>query len=383
MLDFSNDERVRKALARSVELGESGVAVAAVYKGQLIINAAAGVAKPEDQSLATTSTLWPVFSVTKGVTALAVHIQAERGLLELDAPISRFWPEFAANGKESITIEQCLSHRAGIPQMPTGVTPELMANWDWMIEEIAKHTPVFPPGTCNAYHVLIWGWILGEVVRKTDPKKRPFADFVYDEICRPLDIRDFYLGVPDSELHRIATLKGGNTFTIEDHFNVCPTSVFPGSDVHNLQVVQQCVDPGAGAITTAESVAKIFGLIANRGALGDVRLLSEERVRSFNRFREGAHDADKILTMPVWFGTAGYWLGGEQGASDPLVGDHRDIVVSPGAGGSMAWADFRNGLAVAFCHNNMDAVGVLEPERTMAPIVRAIEEIVTDIESSR
>ncbi len=376
--DFSDDPRIRTALARSTQLGEIGVAVAAYYKGKLIVNAAAGSADLESKVSAQTSTLWPVFSVTKGVTALAIHMQAERGLLELSAPVSKYWPGFAANGKQDITIEQCLSHRAGIPRMPTGVTPELMADWDWMVEQIANYRP-FSPGTCNAYHVLVWGWILGEVVRKTDPKKSGFNDYVREEICRPLGIEDFHLGVPDSELPRVAKLQGGNSFTIVDDYNISPKEVFPGSDVHNLRVVQQCVDPGAGAITTAEAVARISALIANGGSLDGVRILSQATVAGFNRFREGAYDADKVLMIPVWFGAAGYWLGGEIDASDPLVGDHRDIVVSPGAGGSMAWADFRDCLAVAFCHNNMDSVAVMDHERTLAPMVRTIREIVDEI----
>ncbi|KAI7286350.1 hypothetical protein KC343_g726 [Hortaea werneckii] len=327
------DVRIRNALARAIELGEHGLAVAAYYKGRLIDNAAAGHADTAGKIAATTATLWPVFSVTKGVTALAIHIQAERGHLAVSERVSKYWPEFAVNGKENITIEQCLSHRAG------------------------------------------------ELVRRTDPSKRAFDAFVQQEICKPLGLEDFHLGVPDAELGRIAQLSGGNSFTIRDDYNISPSAVFPGSDVHNLKVVQQCVDPGAGAITTAEAVAKIFGLIANGGELDGVRLLSPEAIQGFRRYREGAYDADKVLTIPVWMGAAGFWLGGEPNASDPIVGCHRDIVVSPGAGGSMAWADFRHGLAVAFCHNNMDSVAVSVPERTIAPVVRAIREVVADIAS--
>lgn len=106
--------------------------------------------RPVDEKM-----LFPVFSVTKGITALAAHIQADRGLLDLQNPISKYWPEFAVNGKENITVEDALSYRAGIPQMPDGVTPELMADWDWMVEQVAGFTPKFAPGTANAYHVLI------------------------------------------------------------------------------------------------------------------------------------------------------------------------------------------------------------------------------------
>lgn len=260
--------------------------------------------------------------------------------------------------------------------MPEGVTAEHMADWKWMVDRVAQHTPLFRPGIDCAYHVLVWGWIVGEVVCRTDPAKRPFDRFVYEEICQPLCITDFHLGVPDRSLSRIAKLYGGNEFPIVDNHNISPDPVFPGSTVHNTKVIQQAVDPGAGAITTAGAVARIFALIANRGELDGVRLLSPEGVASLTKPRPAAQD--KVLPIPVHFSLSGYWLGGEAGVSDPLVGDHRDVIYSPGAGGSVAWADTRDGLAVAICHNNMDSVAVLEPERTFAPVVQAIRDIISE-----
>ncbi|KAI1866447.1 hypothetical protein JX265_007748 [Neoarthrinium moseri] len=380
---YENDQRIRSALDRAIELGETGVAVAAYRRGELIVDAFAGKANPQSGAAVTKDTIFPIFSVTKGVTALAVHIQAERGHLSVHDPISKHWPEFGCNGKENTTIEQALSHRAGIPQMPADITPELMHDWQWMVEKIAKFTPLFPPGEANAYHVLVWGWILGEVVCRTDPKRRRFDVFVREEICGPLGLNDgFFLGVPDSELHRVAVLSGGNAFPIQDDHGISPSAVFPGSEVHNLSIVQQTVDPGAGAIANAGSVARIFALLAEGGELDGVRLLSRERVAGLNKIREGAHDQDKILPIPVWFGAAGFWLGGEPGASDPLVGDHREIIYSPGAGGSVAWADIRDRISVAICHNNMDTPLILEPERTFAPIVAAVREIIKDLEGN-
>ncbi|SMD27295.1 serine hydrolase domain-containing protein [Kibdelosporangium aridum] len=377
------DPRIRKALDRAVELGETGIAVAAYHRGELIVDAVAGVADARTGRLVDDRTLFPVFSVTKGITATAVHLQAERGLVDLQAPITHYWPEFGVNGKETVTVEHALSHRAGIPQMPEGVTPELLADWDWMTERIAEFTPIYEPGTASAYHILVWGWIIGEVVRRTDPARRSFDTFIAEEICKPLGVTDFHLGVPDGDLPRVAKLYGGNEFAMVDEHNISPRAVFPGSDVHNLPTVQQAVDPGAGAIATAGAVARIFAMLAEGGELDGVRLLSPDRVATFTRPRQGAHDPDKVLTIPVWFGANGFWLGGEPGASDPLVGDHRAIVYSPGAGGSVAWADLRDQLAVAICHNNMDTPAVVSPERTFEPIVRVIREIVAEREENR
>ncbi|KPI42806.1 Beta-lactamase domain-containing protein 2 [Cyphellophora attinorum] len=381
MSPFKNDPRIVAALQESIKLGEYGIAVSAYHKGELIVDCFDGLANTETKKPVDSNTLFPVFSVTKGVTALAIHVQADRGLLEYNAPIAKYWPEFGKNGKEATTVEQALSHRAGIPQMPDGVTPELMHDWAWMIKHIADFTPIFPPGTANAYHILVWGWILGEVVVRTDPTRRPFDVFVKEEILEPLRIKDFHLGVPSEKLSNVATLYGGNSFDMVDDYNISPTAVFPGSTVHNIPIVQQTVDPGAGAITTAPAVARIFALIANEGELDGVRLLSKDRVAGLSRLREGAHDPDKILTVPVWFGAAGYWLGGEEGKSDPIVGDHRDIIYSPGAGGSLAFADLRDSVAVAICHNNMDTVAIY-PERTYTPIMKAIREIVAEREKA-
>jgi len=363
------------ALDRAIELGETGISVAVYHRGKLVIDQAAGLADPKTGRNATVDTLWPVFSVTKGVVALSLHMQAERGLVDTSAPVAKYWPEFGCNGKEKITVTDALCHRAGIPQMPPGVTAELQADWDWMTRQIANFTPVFEPGTANAYHVLVWGWIIGEVVRRTDPKQRSYAAFIQDEICRPLGITDFHLGLPDALLDRVAKLSGGNGFGLDDIYNVCPLPVFPGSDVHNQPVVQKAVVPGAGAITTASAVARIFAVLAGRGKLDDVRLLSDERAAALVEPRDNPYDADKVLPIPVWFSKSGYWIGGEPGFSEPLVGDHRDILVSPGAGGSLAFADLRDNIAVAICKNNMDAPAILEPERTFAPIMRAVREI--------
>ncbi|MBB2914375.1 CubicO group peptidase (beta-lactamase class C family) [Streptosporangium becharense] len=376
------DPRLGRALDHALELGEIGIAVAAYHRGELIVDAVAGVTDVTTGTPVDERTLFPVFSVTKGVTAAALHLQAERGLVDLQAPIARYWPEFAAAGKHTVTVEQALSHRAGIPQMPAGVTPQLLADWQWMTDRIAHLTPRYEPGTTNAYHVLVWGWIIGEVVRRTDPAHRPFDVFVTEEICAPLGVTDFHLGVPDDDLGRVATLYGGDAFTIADQHDISPRAVFPGSQVHNQPVMRQAVDPGAGAITTAASVARIFAMLAEGGRLDGVRLLSPDRIATFTRPRTDAHAPDQVLTIPVWFGANGFWLGGEPGASDPLVGDHRSIIYSPGAGGSVAWADLRDRIAVAICHNNMDAPVSAGPGSTFEPVVRAVREIIAERERS-
>lgn len=356
-----NNDKVKNAVEKALSLGEDGISFAAYYQGNPLVYAWGGVSNKETGAPVNEDTLFPIFSVTKGITATAVQLQADRGLLDLQAPIARYWPEYAQNGKEKTTVRDALSHRAGIPQMPQGVTPELLADWDWMIRQIETFTPIFEPGKYNAYHVLVWGWLAGEIVRRTDPKKRSFQQFVIEELFEPIGIKDLYIGIPDEAAPRVAKLSGGDAAFSVDTYHTMPDPVFPGSTVHNQLSMQKAVDPGAGGITTASDLAKFFGMLANGGSIDGVRILSEERVKKLPEPRDGAHDKEQVLPIPVWFGANGFWLGGEPNASDPIVGSSRNTIYSPGAGGSIAWADLDRKLSVAICHNNMDAASSAMP----------------------
>src|SRR6516164_9847573 len=188
------------------EGGEIGLQVAAYLKGELVVDVWGGLADETTGRKVDGDSLFPVFSVTKAVTATALHIQAERGLIDYDKPISHYWPEFAANGKGTATVRDALTHRTGIPLMPEGVTPQQMCDWNWMIEHLAQMKPLFDPGTTSAYHSYTFGWIIAECVRRTDPQRRPFGRFVQEEICQPLGIDNLFIGIPDAAEARIAKL---------------------------------------------------------------------------------------------------------------------------------------------------------------------------------
>jgi CubicO group peptidase (beta-lactamase class C family) len=145
-----------------------------------------------------------VFSTTKGITATCIHLLAERGQVEYDAPVARYWPAFGGSGKEAVTLRDALTHRAGVPQMPDGLTPGDLGDWDRICAGIAAEAPLWEPGTQTGYHAYTFGWILGEVLRRVDG--RPIARFVQEEICAPLGIRDLYVGIPDEAEARVAPL---------------------------------------------------------------------------------------------------------------------------------------------------------------------------------
>src|SRR5690606_24049628 len=177
---------IEKAIA---ERGEIGVQVAAYLKGELVIDCWAGIADPATGRKVDADTLFNVFSVTKAVASTTVHIQAERGLIDYDTPIAAYWPEFAQNGKADITVRAALNHHTGTPQMPEGTSPETICDWDFIVDGIAHLSPILPKDK-PAYQSMSFGWILGEIVRRTDPKKREYRQFIQDELCKPLGLTD-------------------------------------------------------------------------------------------------------------------------------------------------------------------------------------------------
>lgn len=357
MVDISKivQDAVQTALGR----GEIGVQVAAYVNGELVADVWGGLADKATVRKVDGDTLFPVFSVTKAVTATALHIQAERGLIDYEQPISRYWPEFGARGKDKATIRDALTHRAGIPLMPSGVTPEQMCDWEWMVDQLARMEPVFEPATTSAYHSYTFGWIIAECVRRTDPKERPFSRFVREEICAPLGIDNLFLGIPDGVEPRIAQLTNlpppapGTPPPGPLRMGAIPLQVGVVEEVFGRPDVRRACIPGAGGIMNARSEARFFAMLANGGQLGGVRLLSEERVRSFSTPRRNPDEVDRVLARVLNLGISGFHLGGQSPPAPPVIGSNPHTISHPGAGGSIGWADPDARLAVAICHNRM------------------------------
>jgi len=204
MVGGAND-KVRAALESLVhDTPEIGVQVAAYLNGKLVIDAWAGMADPANNKPVDEDTLFMLSSTTKGLTSTLMHILVEKHKLSYDMPIVKVWPEFGAHGKQDATLRNALSHQTGVPQTPVGFTPEWIPDWDRMCKGIADLTPMFPIGERTAYHSLTFGYINGEILRRVDG--RTIAQFLQDELCKPLGINGAYLGVPDGELHRVAVL---------------------------------------------------------------------------------------------------------------------------------------------------------------------------------
>jgi CubicO group peptidase (beta-lactamase class C family) len=342
-----------RVLRSALDRGEKGVQVAAYLGDELVLDGWIGESDSRGTPV-TGSTLFPIFSVTKGLAATAVHLQAERGLIDYDASAATYWPEFKANGKQDISVRQLLTHQSGLPQMPPGVTKQRLQDWDWCVENIAALEPILPAGG-SAYASLSYGWLLGELVRRTDPVGRGFAEFVRAEILDPLGIDDFYVGMNGRQHDRIAELTVNATLRTDPpplRALCMPPAVEPGV-LWNDPVLYDAVIPGAGGIANARSVARLFAMLAGKGAVGGRRLLSEERVLSFTQPRPDPHHVDPVLGQVPGIGVGGYWLGGDSPPAEPVIGTGPYTLASNGAGGSIAWADLDTGLAVAICHNRM------------------------------
>jgi CubicO group peptidase (beta-lactamase class C family) len=376
---------VHAALEGCLARGELGVQVA-VYRGnELILDEAIGMSS--SVCLADPGTLFPIFSVTKILPIMAVHLQAERGLVEYDTPVAAYWPQYAANGKDAITVRHVLSHRAGVPTMPEGVTVDTIGDWDWMTARLAELAPVWPTNTRSSYLSYTYGWILGEVVRRTDPRHRSFQQFVVDELFTPLGIGDFYLGIPDDDgvEDRIATLSAPGFKPASDQAApfrrlAIPPGVAPGV-VFNDPRMRRAVFPSAGAVANARSVARLMAGIANRGELDGVRLYSPERVDSFLALREDPYAVDEVIGKAAIMSWSGFRMGSDHRNREGVIGTSTHVLSQPGAGGSVAWADIDQQFSAAICHNRMFKADPDRPdEHVFHPVGVAVRNLIDSLE---
>ena len=366
-----DDSDVRRVIRAAIEAGlENGVHVAAYLGGRLVLEVWDGLADPETGRAVGPDTLFNVYSVSKAVAATALHIHAERGLVDYDSLIGAYWPEFAVNGKERATVRHALTHRVGLPQMPSDMTPARMCDWDALAADIAALPALAPPGEKTLYESMTFGWIVGEIVRRTDPSRRDFQQFLLDEICTPLGLEDLWFGIPDAAESRVAKMSNRNAGDPPPPLTTLfmqsmPPAVALIPEVFELPNVRRACIPAVGGIFNARDEARFWAMLAQGGELDGVRLLSQERVASFQTLRTRSDEPDPVMFgIPLPISNGGYWLGGPR-----VFGDR--AIWHPGAGGSIGWADPERELAVAICHNRMFTARKIEDD-PIYPISAAI-----------
>lgn len=348
------NERIHALLENLIERDmESGLQVAAYLDSELVVDTWAGMADVSTKRKVDGDTLFCVFSTTKGITSTVIHLLADRNLLDYDESIAKYWPDFGVNGKDVITTRQVLTHNAGIPHMPKGVTPEDICDWDKTCRGIAKLAPLWKPGTVNAYHALSFGWILGEVARRVDG--RPVEKIVQEDLCDPFGIDSLFFGIPEDVVPRVAVLENDphplppppppappEPISPEITLDLLiPPSLQPLHEVMNRSDVRRAVLPAFGGIMNARSIARHYAVLAC-GELEGVGLLSQERIRIATelKFDQNGELVNDIMNRPL-----GYILGGPLSS----LGNRLTAFGHGGMGGSMGFADtkyrFSFGLA--------------------------------------
>jgi len=349
-------ERVAEAFRRNfARRGELGAAVCVYRHGEPVVDLWGGFRDAEGRVPWREDTLVLVFSATKGLTATAVHQLVEDGKLDLDAPVARYWPEFAQAAKERISLAWVLSHRAGIPAVDAALSTEQVLAGPALLEAIARQAPAWEPGTAHGYHPRTFGWILGEVVRRATGTS--LGRHLAERVAAPLGL-DLHLGLAEAHEPRVATLvppeppRGAIARRVQARL-LGPGTLLgralhgPGDlaygEVWNTRALHAAELPSSNAIATAHALARHYAALI--GEVDGVRLLDP---RSVARARAPAvRGRDRLLLLRTRFGL-GYMLPPSLG---PGCGP--ESFGHPGAGGSLAFADPGARIAFGYAMNRM------------------------------
>jgi len=338
-------QQVQQAIDELVESGtERGMQVAVYRHGEQVVDAVAGVADPATGRPVTPGTVFYNFSVGKGAASTIAHILAERGLYTYDTPVAELWPEFAAHGKQAVTVRQVLNHTAGVPGVPLDLTVADLCDWDKMCAAIADAELWWEPGTQVGYHAYTFGYIVGEIVRRTTGK--PISQVLREAVAGPLGVADeLYFGMPPTEHHRLARLEdapGAAEMAASmppdlPMFKAAPPALFPNAEFGNRGDVL-AADIPAGGKTSARAIARMYAALL--GEVDGVRLLTPERLREATALSSSG--TDQVFGMPTTW-ALGYSLG-IPGPTGFGVG---------GVGGSFAFGDTASGIAFAVTKNRL------------------------------
>ncbi len=345
-------DKVQKAIDNMVESGaERGLQVAVYQHGRQVVDAVAGIADPSTGRAYASDTPVYCYSVVKAAASTLVHMLVERGKFGYDTPVAELWPEFAANGKDRVTIRHVLNHTAGVPGIPLTTTIEDLCDWDRMCAAIAAEKPWWEPGTKIGYHAYTFGYITGEIIRRVTGKH--ISQVLREEISEPLGVdNELYFGMPRSDQHRLAVLEDAPlppNFQMPEMppdlpmFKAAPMSLMPNAAFGNRPDTL-AADIPAGGKTSARAIARMYA--AMLGTVGGVRLLPESRVREATATPFSG--VDEVFGMPTTW-ALGYAAGipGQEPQNPPTA------FGVGGVGGSFAFFDSATGIAFALTKNRL------------------------------
>ncbi len=299
-------------------------------------------------------TIVNVFSTTKAMTALCAHILVDRGQLDLDAPVARYWPEFAQAGKERITTRHLLTHTAGLAALRRSLTTEALYDWTRMVEALAAERPWWEPGSANGYHAMTYGYLVGEVVRRITGKT--LGRFLRDEVTAPLGA-DFHVGLAPSEDARVADMVPPSAEEAAAAYpskGTDPQSLSARAlnnpplrpEVANRPEWRQAEIPAANGHGNARSVARVMAALACGGRLGGVRLLGEQTIAQ--AIEEQRYAKDLVLGFKMRWG-----LGFMLTSRELPLGPNPRTFGHGGWGGSLGFADLDARVSWAYIMNKM------------------------------
>ena len=350
---FTQDKfgAVREAFAANLESGaDVGASFCATVNGETVVDLWGGWADEARTRPWEKDTIVNVYSTTKTMTALTALLLADRGELDFDAPVARYWPEFAANGKAGVKVSHLMSHSAGLSGWKEPITRETLYDWDKATSLLAAQAPYWEPGTACGYHAVTQGYLVGEVVRRITG--RSLGTVFRQEIAEPLGA-DFHIGLPASEDARVADLipppAGGGIGDGEQTELVANMSHNPGINPLDTRTREwrAAEIPAAGGQGNARSVAEIHVLLANGGVAKGKRILSEAGCRKALEVQiEGM---DLILGLPARYGM-GFGLPGERFALP-----NPNTIYWGGYGGSLVIIDMDAHTSFAYAMNKMAA----------------------------
>jgi CubicO group peptidase (beta-lactamase class C family) len=355
-------EAVRDAFAANFAIEgdyrELGASLAAFHRGRCVVDLWGGFRDGARTRAWTRDTLVNVWSSTKAVTAAAVGLCVERGLVRYDDKIVSVWPEFAAAGKERVTLAHVMSHQAGLPGFAEPTTIEDQFDWDGCCGKLARQAPAWSPGSETSYHAMTYGWLAGEVVRRVSG--RSIGEFVREHIARRLDA-SIFIGLPESEEPRVAETMAPKNMTdpaslpLPQAARMAITN--PGQDPRapNQRKWRKAEIPAANGHTDARSLALFYASLVNGGKAEAPRLLPRELIKEMTTPAAPKGRKDMFL------GFVDSWGLGLALNTPGIYGPNPGAFGHSGWGGSFGCADPEAEIAIGYVPNQMGSELVGDP----------------------
>lgn len=339
-------EPVRRAFQENFDAGEElGARFTVVINQQVVVDLWGGFADRERTKAFDQRTLAPVFSTTKAIASILIARLVESGRLSYRQPVAEVWPAFAAAGKAKITVEQVMSHQAGLPGFIDEMDPALWFDWNAICDKLAAMAPMWTPGTASGYHPITFGYLAGEIFRRVDG--RTMGTALREDIAGPLGL-DLFIGLPDAEFPRVASLERPKSLPKFGELNAATRAAFltpwasPGG--RGTDDWRRAEIPSANGHATAHSLALLMGALASGGMLNNRRILSGPLIEEAARERIAGQD----LVLPQWMS---WGAGFMRNAGRGVYGPGLRTFGHSGWGGSCAFADPDKRLGGAYVMN--------------------------------